>query len=56
MEKVNFGHVCFAGATMILMTTVASMLGHITDGAFFNTMGTVLGMLILSVSFATFKR
>lgn len=55
MDKVHFGHVCFAAATMTGMTTFASIMGHIESAAILPAIGTALGIVILAPLYASFK-
>ena len=55
ISKVNFSHMCFAGAFMTGLTTIASILGHADSSAIIHVCVTVVAMLILAPLIASFK-
>lgn len=55
MEKMHFGHVCFAAATMTGMVTLASILGHADGMAMLHVCGTAIGIVVLAPMYANFK-
>ena len=55
MDKVHFGHVCFAAATMTGLATIANMLGHADGNAILHVCGTAIGIIVLAPMYANFK-
>lgn len=55
ISNVHYGHMCFAGATMTGMTTIASFLGHANGDAIIHVCVTAITMLVLAPLYANFK-
>ncbi len=53
--NTKFGHVCIAGGIIILMASVALMNGHMTQTAHIQTMGSIIGTIVLTAMISNFK-